>query len=93
MAEAIHKMTGLSAQSLGLEDRGLLKPGMHADLVLFDPETIADRATMELPKAWSAGIHMVWVNGEVVFTGKVPTRRFAGRMLRHAGRFPNEPDG
>lgn len=93
MAEAIHKMTGLSARALGLSDRGYLKAGFHADLVLFDPESIADLATMTDPHATSTGIQKVWVNGELAFADGTPTERFAGRVVTHGGRGSFEPSG
>lgn len=93
MAEAIHKMSGLSAQSLQLTDRGWLKAGMHADLVLFDPKTIADRATMDDPQAFSAGVHKVWVNGELAFVDGERTGRYAGRIVTHVRRDPAKPNG
>lgn len=81
LAEAIHKMTGLTADSLHLVDRGLLKPGMYADLVLFDPDAIADHATMESTAALSTGIVKVWVNGALAFDDGAPTSRYAGRIV------------
>jgi len=93
MAEAIYKMTGLSARALGLTDRGYLRPGMHADLVLFDPESISDRATMDQPDAVSVGVHKVWVNGELAFADGEPTERFAGRIVTHGTRDSAEPSG
>jgi N-acyl-D-amino-acid deacylase len=84
LEDAIHKMTGRAAARLGLENRGLIRPGMAADLVLFDPETVLDQATTDEPRALSTGIERVWVNGALVFAdGKVTDRR-PGRVLsRH----------
>ena len=56
-------MTSAVATRLSIHDRGLLKPGMFADVVVFDPATIADRATYEQPKQLSVGVRDVWVNG------------------------------
>jgi N-acyl-D-aspartate/D-glutamate deacylase len=76
LEDAIHKMTGRVAARLGIDDRGLIHPGMAADLVLFDPETVLDQATTDEPQ--------VWVNGALVFAdGKVTDGR-PGRVLsRH----------
>ena len=92
MAEAIHKMSGLSARALGVSDRGLIKGGMHADLVLFDPETITDRATMSDPTAFSIGVKTVWVNGVLAFADGEPTLRYAGRIVTHDSHGTTEPD-
>lgn len=93
LAEAIYKMTGLAAESMGFAERGLLKAGMLADLVLFDPATIADRATMDDPEATSIGVRKVWVNGELAFNDGKPTGRFAGRLITYGGREPAGPNG
>ncbi|MFT5503613.1 MAG: N-acyl-D-amino-acid deacylase [Gammaproteobacteria bacterium] len=61
---AVHKMTGLTAKNFGLKDRGILKPGNFADLVLFDPETIIDRASFDDPCQLCVGIKQVWINGK-----------------------------
>jgi N-acyl-D-amino-acid deacylase len=82
LEEAVRKMTSLPAHSLGLRDRGAIRTGYFADLVLFDPETVADRATFESPQAQSVGIRSVWVNGQVVFQDGAPTGRYPGRALR-----------
>lgn len=80
LEQAVNRMTGLTAAHLGIKDRGLLRPGMAADLVLFDPDTVADRATLTDSKAYSAGITTVWVNGVAVYAD--------GRTLgTHPGRF------
>jgi N-acyl-D-aspartate/D-glutamate deacylase len=81
LPEAIHKMSGMPAARLGLRDRGTLKTGMKADLVLFDPATVIDRATFEQPRALSTGIHRVWVNGALVWTGTAVTDARPGRVL------------
>lgn len=82
LESAIHKMTGLSAATLGLPDRGRIEPGMLADLVLFDADTVADRATTEYPHDVSRGIETVWVNGSVVWHDSQATDRTPGRVLR-----------
>ena len=84
LESAIHKMTGLSATTLGLSDRGRIKPGMAADLVLFDPDTVLDRATTDYPHDVSQGIETVWVNGGVVWHDGLPTNRRPGSVLRRA---------
>lgn len=82
LEEAIRKMTSLSAANTGIRDRGTIRAGSYADLVLFDPRTIMDRATTSEPKAVSVGIHSVWTNGEIVFQDGRPTGRYPGRVLR-----------
>ena len=79
---AIHKMTGMSAQRFGLSDRGLIAHGMAADLVLFDPATVADTGTYVDPTSVPLGIHTVWVNGECVSTLGEATGARPGIPLR-----------
>ena len=86
LEEAVRKMTSLAAANVGVPDRGVIRPGMWADLVLFDPATVADNATIKQPHALSSGIRTVWVNGEVVFTGGRSTGAHPGRALRRATR-------
>lgn len=85
LEEAIRKMTSLPANRVGLENRGILKPGFYADVVVFDLNAVADRATFEDPHQYSVGVEMVLVNGEAVweegkFTGNLP-----GKVLRGPG--------
>ena len=82
LEEAIRKMTSLSAANVGLTDRGAIATGMKADLVLFDPATIIDRATTADSRATSVGVEIVWVNGEVVFEKGRTTGARPGRVLR-----------
>ena len=82
LEEAVRKMTSLSAMRLGLTDRGVLRPGAFADLVVFDPERIIDRATYEQPKTFPEGISHVFVNGVPAVWNGVETGRLAGRALR-----------
>lgn len=79
---AVHKMTGLAARHAGITDRGMIKVGMAADLVLFDPDIVIDHATPQDPGALSSGITTVWVNGEQVFDRGAATGRFPGQVLR-----------
>ena len=79
---AVHKMTGLAAQQMGLADRGIIRSGAFADLVLFDQETVADRATAENPNVPSVGVLGVWVNGRQVYSDEGPTGVRPGRVLR-----------
>jgi N-acyl-D-aspartate/D-glutamate deacylase/CubicO group peptidase (beta-lactamase class C family) len=81
LAEAIRKMTSLPAARLGLKDRGVLRAGMKADLVVFDPATIVDRSTFEQPQLRARGIHRVFVNGQPVWTGDSPDDNRPGRVL------------
>ena len=88
LEQAVHKMTGLSAERFGLAGRGVLRAEAAADLVVFDPETIIDRASFEDPIRPAAGIELVVVNGQVAWRGGVGEAR-AGRFLhRTAGRQP-----
>lgn len=84
LEQAIHKMTGLAARHLGIQDRGTIAPGMHADLVLFDPATVIDRATLQNPTLTSLGIEKVWVNGRLVFQERRSTGARAGQVVRPA---------
>jgi len=81
LPEAIHKMSGLAAQSIGIEDRGQIKTGYFADLVLFDPDTIDDKSTMQDPTALSVGVEKVWVNGVLAFDSGKPTMRYPGKIV------------
>jgi N-acyl-D-amino-acid deacylase len=85
LPQAIHKMTGGAAAALGLADRGTIVVGNAADLVLFDPETIADRASFDNPHQYPDGIDMVIVNGVVVIDRGEHTGALAGRLLRRRG--------
>jgi N-acyl-D-amino-acid deacylase len=82
LEEAIRKMTGLSAANMGIADRGAIRPGAYADLVLFDPTTVADRSTFEDPSALSVGIDRVWVNGVAVWQDGKATGAYPGRGVR-----------
>lgn len=82
---AIHKMSGLTASRFGLAQRGLIKPGYWADLVLFDAHTIRDTATFDKPVQAADGIAAVWVNGCLSWQGKTPTGERAGRFLARTG--------
>jgi N-acyl-D-amino-acid deacylase len=82
---AIRKMTSLAAQRVGLNERGLLKPGMYADITVFDPGTIIDRATFEQPSQLSTGVSYVLVNGVPVVDNGQVTAALPGRPLRGPG--------
>jgi len=83
---AIRKMTSLPAQKLGLRDRGTLREGMWADVVVFDPKRIADVATYENPHRYPEGIEHVLVNGEIVVDGGEHTGALPGKVLRFSNR-------
>jgi len=83
---AIRKMTSLPAQKLGLRDRGTLREGMWADVVVFDPKRIADVATYENPHRYPEGIEHVLVNGEIVVDGGEHTGAPPGKVLRFSNR-------
>ncbi len=81
LEEAIHRMTGLPARKLHWPDRGLTRPGYKADLVVFDPQTVADRATYEKPHRYAVGIRHVIVNGAFVIRDGEHTGERPGRVL------------
>jgi N-acyl-D-aspartate/D-glutamate deacylase len=81
LAQAIHKMTGLPAERFGLAGRGRIDEGCHADLVLFDPQTIRDTATFSNPVSPAEGIDAVWVNGVLSYENGDATGQRAGRFL------------
>jgi N-acyl-D-amino-acid deacylase len=82
LEEAVRKMTGLPAQILGLQDRGRIAPGMMADLVLFDPATVGDRATYEEPTRHARGIEHVLIGGEFAIKSGHQVRLDLGQVLR-----------
>jgi N-acyl-D-aspartate/D-glutamate deacylase len=83
LEEAIRRMTSLACERFGITDRGLVREGMVADLVLFDPVTVRDTATFQEPQQEPAGIRMVVVNGCVAYDDGQHTRVGAGQMLRY----------
>ncbi len=86
LEDAVRKMTSLNAAKLGILDRGLIRPGCFADLTLFDPDKVADRATYTDPFHYSEGIAYVIVNGQVVLDHDRHTGAKPGRALRHGGQ-------
>jgi N-acyl-D-amino-acid deacylase len=86
LEEAIRKMTSLPAGQFGFADRGRLAEGMAADIVIFDPKTVADRATYSDPHQYPAGIVHVLVNGVAVVRGGTQTEARPGQVLRHQRR-------
>ncbi|HEY0462256.1 MAG TPA: amidohydrolase family protein, partial [Pyrinomonadaceae bacterium] len=81
LEEAVRKMSSLPAQRLGLKDRGVIKKGAKADLVLFDRETVIDRATFAAPQTLSEGIEIVFVNGVKVWENGKTTGNLPGEIL------------
>ncbi|WXJ94018.1 N-acyl-D-aspartate deacylase [Neomoorella carbonis] len=84
LEQAIHKMTAMPARRMGLKDRGLLAPGYKADVVAFDPGTIASRATRANPSQLATGVRWILVNGQVAVKDGQATGCFAGEVLRRA---------
>jgi N-acyl-D-aspartate/D-glutamate deacylase len=75
-------MTSFPAQRMGLADRGVLRPGLKADVVVFNPATIIDKATFEKPHQYAAGVVAVVVNGRLTLNDGQMTGERAGRALR-----------
>lgn len=89
--EAVRKLTGLPATQMGLVDRGFIAEGMAADITVFDPENVTDRATFEVPKQYSEGIEHVLVNGRPALADGEVTGIQAGRALWHTAQMPSRP--
>jgi dihydroorotase/N-acyl-D-amino-acid deacylase len=84
LEDAIRKMSSFPAARLGLTDRGVLRPGMKADIAVFDPATVRDTATYEKPHAYAEGFSVVVVNGQVAFENGQMTSARPGQVLRPA---------
>jgi N-acyl-D-amino-acid deacylase len=89
LEDAVRKMTAFPAQRLGLQDRGVLREGLKADVAVFDPAAVGDRATFEQPHQYAEGVSLVLVNGEVVFESGAVTAARPGRILYGPGRSRN----
>ena len=85
LTEAVRKLTSLPAANLGIKDRGLVRPGMMADLAIFDPATIADKATFEQPQQFAVGMRHVVVNGQPVLLDGKMTEARPGRAVHGPG--------
>jgi N-acyl-D-amino-acid deacylase len=85
LEEAVRKMTSLAASRVGLMDRGVLRPGMFADVTVFDPHGIKDVATFQDPMHYSVGVKYVFVNGRAVIWDGAITEECPGRPLRGQG--------
>jgi N-acyl-D-amino-acid deacylase len=83
LAQAIYSASGLPAEVLSLTDRGFLKTGYYADVVVFDPSTFRDTATYDQPLQWATGSKLVLVNGQIAVENEKPTDKLAGRAIRH----------
>jgi N-acyl-D-amino-acid deacylase len=88
LSEAIRRLTSQPAANLSLSRRGALVPGNYADIVVFDPATITDRATFDQPHQYATGVAQVWVNGTQVLRDGEPTGAAAGRVVRGPGYRP-----
>ena len=91
LEEAVRKMTSLAASRVGLNDRGILRPGMFANVTVFDPNSIKDVATFEDPMHYSVGIKHVFVNGRPVIWDGTITQERPGRPLRGPGYQASRP--
>ena len=85
LEQAVYRLTTLPATNLGIKDRGALKPGYYADVVVFDPAMIGDRATFEKPHQYSVGVRDVFVNGVAVLRNGEHSGATPGRAVRGAG--------
>ena len=91
LSQAIRSATGLPADILHLPERGYVRQGYWADLVLFDPKNFIDTATFAQPKQLSTGVRFLWVNGELAIENGKPTGKLAGRALRHSKKSKPKP--
>jgi N-acyl-D-aspartate/D-glutamate deacylase len=89
LEEAVHKMTSMNAEKLSITDRGRIQVGLAADITLFNPDTVADKATFVQPHQYPVGIPYVIVNGQVVLDNGVHTGALPGHVLRGPGYVKN----
>jgi N-acyl-D-amino-acid deacylase len=85
LAEAVRRLTSFPAANLGIKDRGALRPGNYADIAIFDPATIADRATFTQPQQYAVGMRHVLVNGVPVLRDGEHTGATPGRFVKGPG--------
>ena len=85
LEHAVRSASGLPADVLKLPQRGYLKAGYYADVVVLDPKAYRDTATFDKPHQYAPGVRYLFVNGQLAIEGGKPTGRLAGRVLRHAG--------
>jgi N-acyl-D-amino-acid deacylase len=85
LEDAIRKMTSLPAQTFGLRDRGQIREGFAADIVIFDPAAVTDKATFDKPHQYAEGFSSIIVNGRVVYDGQKMTGEMPGEPLRGNG--------
>src|SRR5205823_4901664 len=93
LEDAVRKMTSANAAKIRIFDRGLLRPGQWADVTVFNPDTILDRATYEQPHQYATGVEYVIVNGKVVLDRGRHTGARPGAILYGPGRRPTEESG
>jgi len=89
LEEAVHKMTAMNADKLSITNRGRIQVGLAADITLFDPDKVEDKATFVQPHQFPVGIPYVIVNGQVVLDNGVHTGALPGRVLRGPGYVRN----
>ena len=92
LAEAVRRLSGFPADNLKLRRRGQLRQGYFADVVIFDPATVTDRATFETPHQYATGIMHVWVNGAAVISSGEHTGATPGRFVRGPGYYLTQGD-
>jgi N-acyl-D-amino-acid deacylase len=85
LEDAVRRMSAFPAQRLGLHDRGVLRPGMKADIVIFDPARVRDTATFEKPHQYAEGVAIVITNGKVVYEAGAMTTARPGAVLYGPG--------
>jgi N-acyl-D-amino-acid deacylase len=85
LEEAVRKLSGLPATNLGLRDRGFLKEGYAADIVVFDPDSVQDHATFDAPLQYATGVHTVIVNGVPVLQEGESTGATPGMFIKGNG--------
>ena len=90
MEEAIRRLSGFPADNLGIKNRGYLKPGYFADVVVFDPDLVEDKATFEKPLQFAVGVEEVFVNGTQVLSKSEHTGSFPGRFVKGPGYSPSD---